>query len=180
MVRFSLKIFVEVVMSWKSSKAWGLPRRRERVHILPHSCHVGCALLYFLRPGTSSFAWELLRSSAFTTFSLTIPVLASIYRGLNGITKAAKHSHSQTFFCCQYPHGWLAHYFKTHHVLQPPLLGPLMVRDSELQMMRSDIGDVRELIHEGRVSDLGCLMLRRNRSEILIDMEIWMRISQAT
>jgi len=38
-------------------------------------------------------------------------------------------------------------------------------------MMRSDLGDVRELIHEGRVFDMGCLILGRNRSEALIDDE---------
>jgi len=96
-----------------------------------------------------------------TTFSLAILVLASIYRGLNGITKAVKPSHSRLFFSYHYLHGWLAHYFKTHHVLQPPPLSPLMVRYSELQMTHSDIGDARELIHEGRISGLGCLMLNR-------------------
>ena len=44
-----------------------------------------------------------------------------------------------------------------------------MVRYSGSHMTRSDLGDVRELIHEGRVSDMGCLMLRRNRLDTLID-----------
>ena len=35
--------------------------------------------------------------------------------------------------------------------------------------MRNDIGDVCELLHERRVSDLGCLMLGRNRLETLIN-----------
>jgi len=62
--RFNLKIFVRVVLSWTSSEAWGFPKRRGRAHILPHSYHVSCALLYFLRPGRSSFTRELLRSRA--------------------------------------------------------------------------------------------------------------------
>ena len=37
------------------------------------------------------------------------------------------------------------------------------------QMMCSDIGNAHELIHEGRVCDLVCLMLVRNRWEILTD-----------
>jgi len=36
-------------------------------------------------------------------------------------------------------------------------------------MTRNNIGDIRELIHEGRASDLGCLTLGRYRLEILID-----------
>ena len=35
-------------------------------------------------------------------------------------------------------------------------------------MMRSHIGDARELIHAGKVSGLGCPMLARNRLDILI------------
>lgn len=58
---------------------------------------------------------------------------------------------------------------KTHHALQPPPPGPLMVRYSGSHMTCSDLGDVRELIHEGRISDMGCLMLGKNRSETLID-----------
>lgn len=41
----------------------GVPEEK-RVHILPHFCHVGCALLYFLRSRGSSFAHELLRLPA--------------------------------------------------------------------------------------------------------------------
>ena len=83
-----------------------------------------------------------------TTFSLAVPVLAGIYRGLNGITKAEKPFHSRSFFPSHYLHGWLVHFFKTHHVLQPPSPGPLMVRYFGSQMTRSDIGDARKFIHE--------------------------------
>jgi len=38
-------------------------------------------------------------------------------------------------------------------------------------MTCSDLRDVHELIHEGTVSDMGCLMLKKNRSETLIDNE---------
>ena len=75
----------------------------------------------------------------------------------------------RSFFSYHCLHGLLAHYFKTHHVLQPPPLGPLMGCYSGSQMTRSDLGDARKLIHEGRVSDLGCLMLGRSRLETLID-----------
>ena len=36
-------------------------------------------------------------------------------------------------------------------------------------MTCNDRGDAHELIHEGRVFDMGCLMLGRNRSGALID-----------
>lgn len=154
-------------------KSLGVPKeRRESTYL---AAYLSCWLCVFalpetgekiIRPGTFEAA-SLMASG--TTFSLAIPVLASIYHGLNGLTMAAKPSHSRSFFPWHYLNGWLAHYFKTHHALQPPPLGPLMVRYSGSQMTRSDLGDVRELIHEGMVFDMGCLMLGKNRSETLID-----------
>ena len=44
-----------------------------------------------------------------------------------------------------------------------------MVHYSGSHMTRSDLRDVHELMHKGRVSDMGCLMLGKNRSETLID-----------
>jgi len=61
---FSLKIFVGVMMSWKSSEAWGFPKRRGRALILARSCHVGCTSLHIPRTERSSFARGLLKSPA--------------------------------------------------------------------------------------------------------------------
>jgi len=113
----------------------------------------------FIRPSTFEVASMMVSG---TTFSMAVPMLASIYHGLNGITKAVKPSHSWSFLPCHYLNGWLAHYFKTHHVLQPPPPAPLKVRCFGSEMAWSDIGDAHKLIHEGRVSDLGYLMLGRN------------------
>ena len=44
-----------------------------------------------------------------------------------------------------------------------------MVRYFGSHMTRSDLKNARELMYEGRVSDMGCLMLGRNRSEALIN-----------
>ena len=51
--------------------------------------------------------------------------------------------------------------------LAPP--GPLMVRYSSPLAVRGNIGDARKLIHEGKVLELGCLMLTKNRAEIILD-----------
>ena len=72
----------------------------------------------FIHPGTFETA-HLMASGS--TFSLAIPVLGSIYCGLNEITNALKPSCSQSFFPYHFVYGWLAHYFKNHHVLQPTL-----------------------------------------------------------
>jgi len=49
----------------------------------------------FIHPGTFEVA-NMMASG--TTFSLAIPVLATIYHGLNRITKAAKPSHAFVLF----------------------------------------------------------------------------------
>jgi len=54
-------------------------------------------------------------------------------------------------------------------VLQAAPSSPLMVRYSSKVTKYSNIGDVRELIHHGKVSKLGCLMLAKNRIEAIVD-----------
>ncbi|KAL2925467.1 Hydroxyacylglutathione hydrolase [Bienertia sinuspersici] len=67
------------------------------------------------------------------TFSLFIPTLASIYRGLNVISRSLNPSYSGTNFPTHYLYGWLAHYFNTNHALDPSTPGPLMVSFSGAQ-----------------------------------------------
>lgn len=151
----------------------GIPKEKRESSYL--AAFLSCWVYVFVLPKTReklihrvSFEVTNMMASC-TTFSLVIPVLASIYNCLNGITKAMKPSHSRSLSPCHYLHGWLVHYFKTHHVLQPPPPCPLMVCYFGSQMTRNDLGDGRELIHEGRVFNLGCLMLGRNQSDTLID-----------
>ena len=47
----------------------------------------------------------------------------------------------------------------------------MMVRYLGSHMKHGDIGDARELIHKGKIHDLGCLMLGKNRLENLIDKD---------
>jgi len=61
-----------------------------------------------IRPETFKTA-SLMASGC--TFGLVVPVLASLYRGLNGIAHAAKPSYSRSFFTCHYLYGWLVHFF---------------------------------------------------------------------
>jgi len=120
--RFSLKIFVGVVMSWTPSEDLGF--KREGTYL---AVFLSCWFCVFALPETEekficSRTFETTSLMTFgATFSLAIFVLASIYCGLTEITKVAKPSYSWSFFPCHYLYRWLAHYFKTHHILQPPL-----------------------------------------------------------
>ena len=46
--------------------------------------------------------------------SLAIPVLTSIYRGLNLIARSRKPSRSKYCFPVHFVYGWLAKYYDTH------------------------------------------------------------------
>lgn len=71
------------------------------------------------------------------TNSLVVSVLASIYRGLNGIFSAEKPSNSMSLFPAHYPYGWLTCYFSTHYVLDLAPAGPLMVHYSNFEGAKS-------------------------------------------
>jgi len=62
------------------------------------------------------------------TFSLLVFMLVSIYRGLNGFTNFAKSLYLWSYLPGHYHYEWLAHHFKTHHVLQLTRPSPLIVR----------------------------------------------------
>jgi len=103
------------------------------------------------------------------TFSLAIPVLASLNRGVNGlpipqILLIRGHSFHAVIFM-----EWLTHYFQTHHVLHPAPLIPLMVHYFGPLTKCNNIGDAHRMIHEGKVPKFGCLMLAKNRPEIILD-----------
>jgi len=108
--RFSLKIFVRVVISWTSLEAWGFPKRRQSTYLAAFLLCWLCVFALaeigekFIRLGT--FEVASLTTSG-TTFGLAIPMLASIYHGLNRITKAGKPSLSGSFFPSYYLYGWL-------------------------------------------------------------------------
>ncbi|KAG5570849.1 hypothetical protein H5410_060615 [Solanum commersonii] len=48
-------------------------------------------------------------------FSLAVPVLASIYRGLKEISTSSNLSVANIIFPIHYVYGWLGEYFGTHH-----------------------------------------------------------------
>jgi len=54
-------------------------------------------------------------------------------------------------------------------VLRHTPLCPLMVHYSGPLTACNNIGDTRKMIHEGKTSELGCLMLAKNHTEIIFD-----------
>ncbi|GAA0169703.1 hypothetical protein LIER_40814 [Lithospermum erythrorhizon] len=58
---------------------------------------------------------------------LAIPVLSSIYRGLNAIAASKTPSNAMAFFPVHYVYGWIASYFSTHFSITGQLNGPPMI-----------------------------------------------------
>ncbi|KAL2921930.1 H(+)/hexose cotransporter 2, partial [Bienertia sinuspersici] len=110
-----------------------------------------------IRPSTFEIATLMVRGQ---TFSLAIPILASNYRRLNIISRSSKPAYSGAPFSTHYVYGWLAHYFNTNYVVDPPPSGPLMVFFSEAQGVKCFNGqEAPTLIYEGS----------KNRIELLFD-----------
>jgi len=56
-------------------------------------------------------------------------------------------------------------------MMHPAPPGPLMVRYSSPLVARNNIGDALKMINEGKVLKLGCLILAKDRPEVISDDE---------
>ncbi|CAL8088692.1 unnamed protein product [Prunus armeniaca] len=65
----------------------------------------------FIRPGVFKVARRI---SHGVSFSLAVPVLASIYKGQNDISSADDLGNCTTVLPLHYVYGWLGKYFDTH------------------------------------------------------------------
>ncbi|KMT03938.1 hypothetical protein BVRB_8g187470 [Beta vulgaris subsp. vulgaris] len=122
---------------------------------------------WFIRPRTFEIAALI---ACEKTFSLAVPVLSSVYRGLNAIASAPKLDFSKSFFPSHYLYGWLAYYFNTHHNVDRVPPGPLMIIYSSAQGSKLFNGeDAHSLIHAGVSINVGCTMLNKNKHDVLHD-----------
>ncbi|KMS95416.1 hypothetical protein BVRB_008470 [Beta vulgaris subsp. vulgaris] len=137
---------------------------------------ISCCLCTFVLPdsgerliGPGTFEMDVLMACGHT-FSLEVPVLSSIYCGLNAIASAPKPAYSKTFFPAHYLYGWLAYYFNTHHDADPVPPDLWMVIYSGAQGSKFFNGDdAHSLIHAGASINVGCTMLNKNKHDILHD-----------
>ena len=56
------------------------------------------------------------RMAQYQTFSLVVPMLASIYNNLNEIACSSKPGTNASIFPIHYLYGWLGEYFNTHFI----------------------------------------------------------------
>ncbi|KAL0349460.1 UNVERIFIED_CONTAM: hypothetical protein Sangu_1173800 [Sesamum angustifolium] len=98
--------------------------------------YLACWLCVFVLPGKdvnsicpSTFKMASLMAND-RRVNLAIPVLASIYEGLNSVATFSKPAGTRHSFSIHFVYAWLACYFKTHYSVWQELSGPKMTRFS--------------------------------------------------
>ncbi|KAH0699617.1 hypothetical protein KY284_013832 [Solanum tuberosum] len=121
----------------------------------------------FIRPETFKIA-SLMASGK--RVSLAVPVLASIYHGLNKISNSSQLDHIRVCFPIHYVYGWLAYYLKTHFPLTSGLSLPRMVVYSgEGAAKYFDKDEARKRVHRGESIVWNATMLSRPHPTYYID-----------
>ncbi|KAL0427941.1 UNVERIFIED_CONTAM: hypothetical protein Slati_2968900 [Sesamum latifolium] len=102
--------------------------------------------------------------------SLAIPVLASIYEGLNIIASSSRPARTSSSFPVHFVYAWLASYFKTYYPIWQGLRGPKMTRFfGEGGAKYYDPQEARKRIHKAKFVFWACNMIVKNRPFKFID-----------
>ncbi|KAL0355648.1 UNVERIFIED_CONTAM: hypothetical protein Sradi_4011700 [Sesamum radiatum] len=102
--------------------------------------------------------------------SLAIPVLTSIYEGLNTIAIFSRPSHTSSSFPVHFLYAWLASYFKTHYPFWQGLCGSKMtIFSGEGRAKYYDPEEARKGIHKAEFISWACNMIVKNRSFKFVD-----------
>ncbi|KAL0402723.1 UNVERIFIED_CONTAM: hypothetical protein Slati_4302200 [Sesamum latifolium] len=128
---------------------------KEEVYL---AAYLACWLCTFVLPGKdansirpSTFKMESMMVNG-RRVSLAIPVLTSIYEGLNIIASSSRPARTSPSFPVHFVYAWLASYFKTHYPIWQGLHGPKMTRFSGEGGAKPfkfiDNGDAKELDHD--------------------------------
>ncbi|KAH0656187.1 hypothetical protein KY285_031069 [Solanum tuberosum] len=121
----------------------------------------------FIRPETFKIA-SLMASGK--RVSLAVPVLASIYHGLNKISNSSQLDHIRVCFPIHYVYGWLAYYLKTHYPLTSgPSLPRMVVYSGEGAAKYFDKDEARKRVHRGKSIVWNATMLSRPHPTYYID-----------
>ncbi|KAL0362209.1 UNVERIFIED_CONTAM: hypothetical protein Scaly_1176100 [Sesamum calycinum] len=136
---------------------------KEEVYL---AAYLACWLCLFVLPGNdvnsirpSTFKMASLMANG-RRVNLAIPVLASIYEGLNTIATSPKPAGTSHSFPIHFVYAWLACYFKTHYSVWQELRGPKMTRFSgEGGAKYYEPREARKRIHKAEFVSWACNML---------------------
>ncbi|KAL0299015.1 UNVERIFIED_CONTAM: hypothetical protein Sradi_6561300 [Sesamum radiatum] len=140
-------LYDEVVPS--ALELTGVDEKRER--FIPRS------YVNSIRPSTFKMASLMANGRR---VNLAIPVLASIYEGLNTVATSPKPASTSHSFPIHFVYAWLACYFKTHYSVWQELRGPKMTRFSgEGGAKYYEPREARKRIHKAEFVSWACNML---------------------
>nr|GMD76382.1 uncharacterized protein LOC105951073 [Ipomoea batatas] len=106
------------------------PELEEETHLAAYLC---CWLCVFVLPikGTRLIRYTTFKMASLMAtgqrLNLAIPVLASIYDGLNTISNSANPGQADSRFSLHYVYGWLSFYYDTHFANDLVSASPLMI-----------------------------------------------------
>ncbi|KAH0655485.1 hypothetical protein KY285_030367 [Solanum tuberosum] len=121
----------------------------------------------FIRPETFKIASLMANGKR---VSLAVPILASIYHGLNKISNSSQLDHIRVCFPIHYVYGWLAYYLKTHYPLTSgPYLPQMVVYSGEGAAKYFDKDEARKRLHRGESIVWNATMLSRPHPTYYID-----------
>ncbi|KAH0632965.1 hypothetical protein KY284_035751 [Solanum tuberosum] len=121
----------------------------------------------FIRPETFKIA-SLMASGK--KVSLVVPVLGSLYHGLNKISNSSQLDHIRVCFPIHYVYGWLGYYLKTHYPLTSgPSLPRMVVYSGEGAAKYFDKDEARKRVHRAESIVWNATMLSRPYPTYYID-----------
>nr|XP_016435936.1 PREDICTED: uncharacterized protein LOC107762125 [Nicotiana tabacum] len=145
----------------------------KHIRFIPRSCEYLFDAFHHLKEENSIHPETFKMASMMASgrkISLAVPVLASIYHGLNKISCSSQLDQVKVYFHIHYVYGWLAHYFKTHYPLAKGSSVPLMVAYSREGAARYfDEKDARKCIHNGEDIVWTPTMLTNSRPYYYVD-----------
>ncbi|KAL0416124.1 UNVERIFIED_CONTAM: hypothetical protein Slati_3444300 [Sesamum latifolium] len=134
------------------------------------AAYLACWLCAFVLPGKdvnsirpSTFKMPSMMASG-RQVSLTIPVLASIYEGLNTIATSPRLARTDPSFPIHFVYAWLTCYFKTHYSIWQGLCGPKITRFSgEGDAKYYDTWEACRRIHKAEFFSWACNIIVKNK-----------------
>ncbi|KAL0394557.1 UNVERIFIED_CONTAM: hypothetical protein Slati_4421900 [Sesamum latifolium] len=101
---------------------------------------------------------------------LVVPVLASIYKGLNKISDSSRLICVHSSFPIHFVYSWIAHYFKTHYQLLQGVRRPKMTLfSSEGDAEYYDPQEARRRIHKGDFISWTYNMIAKDKDFSFVD-----------
>ncbi|KAI3453510.1 hypothetical protein Pfo_010173 [Paulownia fortunei] len=146
---------------------------RDETYLTAHLAYWLCAFVLpnddinSIRPNT--FKMASIMASGWRV-SLDVPILASIYKGLNKVANSPRPSRVYSTFPIHFVYSWLAYYFKTYYHVWQGVRDPKMVIFSgEGGAKYYDSKEACKRIHKGDFVSWTCTIITKSKDFLYVD-----------